>query len=140
MKRLIIVMKAVLLAVFLAAAVPQATAQNRIDREVDELSTLGSCHLTSVVKRDPVTRKVVKVVKVLQPSYGTLPHLMKAFKEEAASGDYSEDYKNGRATLLLTVKGRHANRIYMLEADYNHVARQYMNGKVTIIVSYKVTS
>ena len=41
-------------------------AQNRIDKLVENFSTLGSAKFTSVVDRDPKTGQVQKVVKELR--------------------------------------------------------------------------
>lgn len=137
MKDLHTVMKALLAAVFLTLATLHVAAQNRIDDLVDNISNLGQSHFTSVVKRDPATHKVVKVVKVLVPSQHSLPSLVNAFRSEKDTGDYTEKAENGRITLLLVVSGQKANRIYMLEADHNRHTRFYTHGKVTVIVSYK---
>ena len=47
-------------------------AQNAIDKAVDEYSSIGNSKFTSAVERDPQTRKVLKVVKVLQPTNITI--------------------------------------------------------------------
>ena len=44
------------------------SAQNSIDKAVDEYSSIGKSTFTSAVERDPKTRKVLKVVKILQPT------------------------------------------------------------------------
>ena len=40
-----------------------ATAQNSIDKLVDELSTTGNADFTSIVQRNPKTKAIEKVVK-----------------------------------------------------------------------------
>ena len=43
-----------------------ATAQNSIDKLVDELSTTGNADFTSIVQRNPKTKAIEKVVKKLE--------------------------------------------------------------------------
>ena len=45
-----------------------ATAQNSIDKLVDELSTTGNADFTSIVQRNPKTKAIEKVVKSLKPA------------------------------------------------------------------------
>lgn len=122
------------LIVCLLAAIP-AAAQNKIDRLVEKYSTVGSSQFTSVVKRNPQTRQVEKVVKVLKINQGKVKELREAFMEESSTGTFREKKEDGQTTLLLTVETPQAVRIYMLEYGSHPGLTQT---KTTIIV--KMTS
>lgn len=111
-------------------------AQNRIDRLVEKYSAAGSCTFTSAVERDPQTRKVVKVVKVLQPTAQSVGLFVKAFEQEVPRGNATSSSNGREKTLTVSQGGDDANRIYMLK----YVAlggNVYKDAKVTIIVKYK---
>ncbi len=110
-------------------------AQNAIDKAVDEYSSIGNSKFTSAVERDPQTRKVLKVVKVLQPTNITINKLRRAFLNEQESGQFSIVTNDNEETMTLTVENNQENRVYMMQYE-NHGA-SFTNGKVTIIIKYK---
>ncbi len=108
-------------------------AQNSIDEIVENFSTLGSSRFTSVVDRDPKTRKIIKVVKVLEVQRHQTDKLRKVFLREKDNGSFSH-VKDGREeTMTLTVESPERVRIYMLRTEQTN-PRFYGPAKVTIIV------
>lgn len=105
-------------------------AQNSIDKMVENYSTVGSSSFTSVVERDPDTREVKKVVKVLTvPSHQT-KKFHDVFIKEKDTGSFSQQLSGGVQTLTLTCEQERQTRLYMFRKNSN-------NGKVTIIVKMK---
>ena len=98
------------------ALMPGAWAQNAIDKAVEQHATLGSSRFTSAVERDPDTRQVLKVVKVLKISGGSANKLYKAFMDERDSGSFSEQNTETERTLTLTCESKKQVRIYMLSS------------------------
>ena len=115
-----------------------ASAQNRIDRFVDNESTIGQSKFTSVVERDPQTREVVRVVKVRELSRGIdINACLEKFEAEQKAGRYTHEVENGeRHTIVLAVEGERQNRIYMLQYTGNR-PMQATDGKVTIVIRMK---
>ena len=126
------------------------SAQNAIDKAVDEYSSIGKSTFTSAVERDPKTRKVLKVVKVLQPTDITINKLRKAFLKEQENGQFSIVTNDKEETMTLTVENEKENRVYMLQyvnrepfpeiGGVVHTRSSYASftdGKVTIIIKYK---
>ena len=111
------------------------SAQNAIDKAVDEYSSIGNSKFTSAVERDPQTRKVLKVVKVLQPTNITINKLRRAFLEEQKNGQFSLVTNEEEETMTLTIENSKENRVYMMQ--YMHRGASFTNGKVTIIIKYK---
>ena len=111
------------------------SAQNAIDKAVDEYSSIGNSKFTSAVERDPQTRKVLKVVKVLQPTNITINKLRRAFLEEQKNGQFSLVTNEEEETMTLTIEDSKENRVYMMQ--YMHRGASFTNGKVTIIIKYK---
>ena len=111
------------------------SAQNSIDKAVDEYSSIGKSTFTSAVERDPKTRKVLKVVKVLQPTDITINKLRKAFLQEKGNGQFSIMVNDEVETMTLTVENEKENRVYMIK--YANRRSLFTNGKVTIIIRYK---
>lgn len=108
-------------------------AQNSIDEMVENFSTLGSSRFTSVVDRDPKTRKITKVVKVLEVQRHQTGKLRNSFLREKDNGSFSH-VKDGREeTMTLTVESPGRVRIYMLRTEETN-PRFYGPAKVTIIV------
>ena len=121
-----------------------ALAQNSIDRKIDHRTANGASNLTAVVKRNPDTRKVEKVMKVLTVGGWEANSFADAFYAEANKGSFTEkrDEGSGSVTLLLTVSTAKAERIYMLEGrvprPYAKEAKPYVgSAKITVIVVYK---
>jgi len=111
------------------------SAQNAIDKAVDEYSSIGKSSFTSAVERDPNTRKVLKVVKVLQPTDITINRLRRAFLNEQKNGQFSLVTNEEEETITLTVESSKENRVYMMQ--YIKRGASFTNGKVTIIIKYK---
>lgn len=111
------------------------SAQNSIDKAVDEYSSIGKSTFTSAVERDPKTRKVLKVVKVLQPTDMSINKLRKAFLQEQENGQFSIMVNGEEETMTLTVENEKENRVYMMQ--YANRRTSFTNGKVTIIIRYK---
>lgn len=118
-----------------------ASAQNSIDGMMERFSSVGQCRFTSAVERDPATRKVKKVVKVLELHDTGISKFVSAFRREASSGDFTERHDNTGCTMMLTTQNARQNRIYMLRCDdpYDPGSRNtgYSHAKVTLIVKYK---
>lgn len=112
-----------------------ATAQNSIDRMVEQFSTVGGSSFVSAVKRNPKTRKVEKVVKRLTANGAQYRKFVTTFKEEAArQKDVVTSTADGYTTMIITVAGVKQNRIYTLRYKDNGY---YGEVTVTIIVNMK---
>ena len=112
-----------------------AGAQNSIDKMVENYSTVGSSKFTSVVERDPETRQVQKVVKVLQVPGHQAAQFRNAFISEKETGTFTQQQQGDEQTLTLTCETPQQARIYMLRLSGRHT--YYHSGKVTIIVKMK---
>lgn len=125
----------------LLTVVTAMTAQNQIDNMVDKYSATGYSKFTSAVERDPKTRAVVKVVKVLElTGTSNIASMIKVFTEEAGKGDFTEKREGGSLTMMLTTKRAGRNCIYMLKAQGDTDGRykqRYDYSKVTIIIRYR---
>ncbi len=111
-----------------------AMAQNRIDQLVENFSTLGSAKFTSVIDRDPKTRRVQKVVKVLEMRGTQAGKFREAFKEESHTGNYSEQQEGDKKTFVLLCENPKEHRIYMLRQEGRTVPHF---AKITIIIKKK---
>ncbi|MBQ6434088.1 MAG: DUF5024 domain-containing protein [Bacteroidaceae bacterium] len=122
----------------LALASMTAAAQNRIDRFVDNESTLGRSKYTSVVERDPDTREVTRVVKVRELTEGIdISKCKEIFEAERETGRFTHKVEDGeRHTLILAVEGEQRNRVYMLQYTGQR-PMQARDGKVTIVIRMK---
>ena len=112
-----------------------ASAQNCIDRVVEKLSLIGDSQFTSVVERDPKTRNIVKVVKILNIDGSGAAPIVRAFEAEKSKGKH-EDTRNGdRRTLIISQCTDTQSRIYRLECGVRTF--KYDNVKVTIVIKRK---
>lgn len=121
-------------------ALSTALAQNKIDDLVDHYSTSTSSKYTSAVERNPQTREVVKVVKVLEMNYCETSRFVHAFKNETNGGELSESRSGNDLVMTLTMQGKKQNRIYMLKADGYYKNNYYRNRShcvITVIIKYK---
>ena len=109
------------------------SAQNEIDRMVENYSSTGRSTFTSAVERNPRTRKIVKVVKVLSTSDPGARRFVSVFRRLARSGSSTETRKNGRLTMTLATSSARSNRIYMLQTGTGN----HTSVKVTIIIKVK---
>lgn len=118
--------------------VVSVSAQNSIDRFVDNESTIGQSKFTSVVERDPKTQEVVRVVKVRELTRGIdINTCQGVFEEESTTGRFSHNIDaDNRHTLLLAIEGKHQDRIYMLQYTGTQ-PMQGQDGKVTIVIKMK---
>lgn len=119
-------------------AVVSVSAQNRIDRFVDNESTIGRSKFTSVVERDPKTHDVVRVVKVRELTRGIdINACQGIFEAESDAGRFSHNIDaDGQHTLLLAIESKHQDRIYMLQYTGKQ-PMQGQDGKVTIVIKMK---
>lgn len=125
---------------FLSALAASTFAQNSIDRLVENYSSVGQSKFTSAVERDPKTRKIQRVVKVLELTNADINRFAAAFKREAATGDFTERRTDGGLTLVLTVRGKGQNCVYMMKCtspySYERNSTRYAFAKITVIVKY----
>lgn len=137
MKRIITVV------ILIMALLPQGYAQNKIDKMVEHFSTVGNCKFTSAVVRDPATRQIQKVIKVLETSSPNANKFLDVFRDEAKKGNYHESRDNNELTITLDSEGNSSHRIYMLNARTAGKNNYYRNdrydaycewAKVTIII------
>ncbi len=136
MKRLLFIL-AVLLTQALATR-----AQNQIDNLVNSFSAVSSSKYTSAVERNPKTRAIVKVVKILEMDYANVNPLVNAFRTTASEGNFSERKEGSALTMTLCVTTSRQNRIYMLRIpEYYDISCRNGTSKtacrVTIIVKNK---
>ena len=119
-------------------AAMSSSAQNRIDRFVDNESTIGRSKFTSVVERDPKTHEVVRVVKVRELTRGIdIKACQGIFEAESKPGRFSHNIDaNDQHTLLLAVEGDRQDRIYMLQYKGKQ-PMQGSDGKVTVVIKIK---
>ena len=137
--------RCIAIVVLLLLATIHVSAQNRIDKFMDNISTKGHCELTSVVKRDPQTRKVLKVVKVLTLNGLACNDLVDVVRSESSSGTFSEKSADGQTVLTLTFADTRTTRIYVLDATPKYSVRNsnksadagYSKAVLTAIVKYK---
>lgn len=127
-------------ALFLALSSASLQAQNRIDRLMESYSSVGGCTFTSAVERDPDTRAVVKVVKVLeQNGLFSARHMIDAFRAERQTGEYSERNESHKRTFTLVVKSGGQSRIYMLQVTSVEIQGKSLASRMrtTVIVKNK---
>ncbi|MBO5182082.1 MAG: DUF5024 domain-containing protein [Paraprevotella sp.] len=110
-----------------------AWAQNSIDRLVEEYSTVGNSKFTSVVERNPQTKKVVQVVKSLKSDNGDASELRKAFEQESQSIRTVQVQTKEMNVQVLCAESEKETRVYMLK----HNPRYKKGYEVTIIIKYK---
>ncbi len=129
-----------LILTLLVGLAASAFSQNSIDRLVENHSSVGRSKFTSAVERDPKTRKIQRVVKVLELSDADVSRFVDAFRREAATGDLTERRTDDGLTLVLTVRGKGQNRVYMMKCTgpyaYGRNTTKYSFTKITVIVKY----
>ena len=127
--------------VLLAMASSTALAQNKIDDLVDRFSTFTTSKYTSAVERNPKTREVVKVVKILEMTFCDATPFVDAFKKDKSCGELSETRSGNDLVMTLVMQGKKQNRIYMLKSDgyYNKygLTKTRSHCTITIIIKYK---
>lgn len=117
------------------------SAQCSIDKIVEDYSAIGQSKFTSAVERDPKTRKVVKVVKMLELNGSNGKHLISAFEQEAKRYNSALTTSGGKRSGMFHIETNRQHRIYTLLCDqpYNINSRRttYARITVTIIIKYK---
>ncbi len=108
-------------------------AQNKIDQLVEKFSTIGHGTFTSAVERDPKTRKVKRVVKVLETRGDVISSLKSAFEKLRNESGYERTVTSDNTSISFWTESERQHRIYFL----NSTGRYYPSGKVTIIIIYK---
>lgn len=125
----------------LAMVVSTVRAQSKIDDLVDHFSTSTTSKYTSAVERNPKTREVVKVVKILEMNYCDATPFVNAFKKDTSIGELSETRSGNDLVMTRTMQGKKQNRIYMLKADgyYNKYGftKTRSHCTITVIIKYK---
>lgn len=125
----------------LSMVASNAMAQNKIDDLVDHFSTFSTSKYTSAVERNPKTREVIRVVKILEMNYCDVAPFVSAFKKDTSSGELSETRSGNDLVMTRTMQGKKQNRIYMLKADgyYNKygISRTRPHCTITVIIKYK---
>ena len=90
-----------------------------------------------MVERDPDTRQVLKVVKVLKISGSSASSLKRAFEDERESGSFSEQRDSNGQTMTLTCEKSAQVRIYQLRLT-GSLANPH--AECTVIIKNKVKS
>lgn len=130
--------KTIITVLMLCAAMVNATAQNSIDKMMDNYSSCGNSKYTSAVERDARTHQILKVVKVLELTYSGIDKFISAFRRESKEGNFTEKQDAKTLTLMITVKGERHNRIYMMQCTgaYTPGKRntKYQKAKITVII------
>lgn len=130
----------IITALLLVVAMMNVAAQNRIDEMMDNYSSSGTSKYTSAVERDPKTRKVLKVVNVIELNHRGIDEFINAFRRESKSGNFTEKRDEEGLTLMLTVRGERQNRIYMMRCTGPYTPERrdtrYGKAKITVIIKY----
>lgn len=116
-KTMIAIKRHILLLVLVIYAGLTVGAQNSIDRYVDKLSGRGVVSVTSIVERDPKTRRVVKVIKTVKVIDRSAIEAWDLFDKEADSGTVIESRQDGQYTRILAVQDGKTSRIYKIKAS-----------------------
>ena len=130
-------MKRILITLLLAVcAVVTAAAQSRIDKLTSEFSSSGGSY-TSVVERNPDTRKIRKVVKELtmDPSPSVKKRFEQAFRDEGKNWTLINLNQNtDKHTMILTVDTKESTCVYMMRERDSKGRNRLV---VTIIKTFK---
>lgn len=134
--------KMIIMALLFVMATVNATAQNRIDNMMENYSSRGTSRYTSAVERNPKTRKVQKVVNVIElNNHIGINDFINAFRQESKSGNFIERHTENGLILMLTIRGERNNRIYMINCTGAYTpARQktnYRKAKISAIIKYE---
>ena len=130
-------MKRILITLLLAVcAVVTAAAQNRIDKLTSEFSSSGGSY-TSVVERNPDTRKIRKVFMELtmDPSPSVKKRFEQAFRDEGKNWTLINLNQNtDKHTMILTVDTKESTCVYMMRERDSKGSNRLV---VTIIKTFK---
>lgn len=126
-----------ILCIALSGAFLPLAAQNRIDRMVEKFSAgKAAIKFTTAVERDPKTKRVQKVVKVLRnEDTNAYDRFFQAFKLEAQEAHDVVTIEDGRpdSKFILTVKKPGQKRIYAIQDN----RKKDGSFSVYIIINYK---
>lgn len=129
----------VLASILAIVSVATAAAQNRIDELTDKFSTFGNSNYTSVVARNPKTKKVKKVVKELT-IYNSVSQARKqyerAFLEEGKNDNLliNLNQNTDKHSMILTVKKQQHTCVYMMRGVDGNCSKGII---ITIIKTIK---
>lgn len=92
-----------------------AMAQKNIDKVVAEMEKKSDTRITSIKKRDPDTRKVVKVTKTLRLTDAQIAkRALEAFEKDEEDALTSIKEKRNRVEYTLTYRNKTEKRTYIL--------------------------
>lgn len=129
----------VLASILAIVSVATAAAQNRIDELTDKFSTFGNSNYTSVVARNPKTKKVKKVVKELT-IYNSVSQARKqyerAFLEEGKNDNLliNLNQNTDKHSMILTVNKLQYTCVYMMRGVDGNCSKGII---ITIIKTIK---
>lgn len=129
----------VLASILAVISATPAAAQNRIDELTDKFSTFGNSNYTSVVARNPKTKKVEKVVKELT-IYNSISQAHKqyerAFLEEGKNDNLliNLNQNTDKHSMILTVKELQYTCVYMMRGVDGNCSKGII---ITIIKTIK---
>lgn len=100
-----------------------AMAQKSIDKVVEDMEKNADARITSIKKRDPDTRKVVKVTKTIRLTDAQIAkRALEAFEKEEENALTSIKEKRSRVEYTLTFRNKVEKRTYILNIrDKNDV-------------------
>lgn len=129
----------VLASILAIVSVATAAAQNRIDELTDKFSTFGNSNYTSVVERNPKTKKIEKVVKELT-IYNSVSRAQKqyerAFLEEGKNENLliNLNQNTDKHSMILTVNKLQYTCVYMMRGVDGNCSKGII---ITIIKTIK---
>lgn len=129
----------VLASILAIVSVATAAAQNRIDELTDKFSTFGNSNYTSVVERNPKTKKIEKVVKELT-IYNNVSQAQKqyerAFLEEGKNDNLliNLNQNTDKHSMILTVNKLQYTCVYMMRGVNGNCSKGII---ITIIKTIK---
>lgn len=124
-------MKRFLLCLLLTLFAHGLSAQNSIDALVERYYSTDGSTFTSAVERDPATRRVIKMVKVLKVGTTKAQEFKRAFTQEARKTSSSTTQDGERYTIALTVAGADRRTVYLLQTRVRPAPAQ-----ITIVTQF----
>lgn len=98
-----------------------AMAQKSIDKVVEDMEKNSDARVTSIKKRDPDTRKVVKVTKTIRLTDAQIAkRALEAFEREEENALTSIKEKRSRIEYTLTYRNKVEKRTYILNIRENN--------------------
>lgn len=98
-----------------------AMAQKSIDKVVEDMEKNSDARVTSIKKRDPDTRKVVKVTKTIRVTDAQIAkRALEAFEREEENALTSIKEKRSRIEYTLTYRNKVEKRTYILNIRENN--------------------